>query len=217
MNEHEFEPTPGLPGPLPKGETILWQGAPDWQAFATRALWVKWIVAYFAILAAWGIADQIASGTPAISVALATTRLAALAAVAVGLLLLFAWLVGRTTLYTITTSRIVIRFGIALPMTIQIPFRVIDAAGVTVGSEGIGDIALTLRPQQRIGYLILWPHARPWKLAHAQPALRSLPDAAGAAQILGRALSAAAEQPAEPVRIEVAAESGGNAHVPAAA
>ena len=32
--EYEIEPIPGLPGNLPPGESILWQGSPDWQAFA---------------------------------------------------------------------------------------------------------------------------------------------------------------------------------------
>ena len=27
----DFEPVPGLPAPLPAGETLLWQGAPDWR------------------------------------------------------------------------------------------------------------------------------------------------------------------------------------------
>ena len=26
--EHDFEPQPGLPEPLPRDETLLWQGAP---------------------------------------------------------------------------------------------------------------------------------------------------------------------------------------------
>ncbi|MEY3475503.1 MAG: hypothetical protein RL087_1961, partial [Pseudomonadota bacterium] len=31
-HEHEFEAAPGLPAPLPVGERILWQGAPQWRA-----------------------------------------------------------------------------------------------------------------------------------------------------------------------------------------
>ena len=31
-HEHEFEAQPGLPEKLPRGEVILWQGAPNWKA-----------------------------------------------------------------------------------------------------------------------------------------------------------------------------------------
>ncbi|HQT77728.1 MAG: hypothetical protein B7Z80_04820, partial [Rhodospirillales bacterium 20-64-7] len=107
--EHDFEPVPGLPAPLPAGETILWQGAPRWDVFARRALKIRWMVGYFAALITWGFADRVASGTPAGAVALALLQWFGLAAVAVGLLLLFAWAVGRTTLYTITNRRVVMR------------------------------------------------------------------------------------------------------------
>ena len=47
---------------------------------------------------------------------------------AIGLLTMFAALVARTTIYTITTKRVVIRFGIALPMTIQVSYPMIETA-----------------------------------------------------------------------------------------
>ena len=71
------------------------------------------------------------------------------------------------------------RIGIALPITIQMAFPMLDAAGLTTAADGTGDIALTLRPGQRIAYLLLWPHARPWKLMRAEPTLRGIADAAG--------------------------------------
>ena len=37
MTEYEAEPIRGLPGLLPKGEHIVWQGAPQWQALSRRA------------------------------------------------------------------------------------------------------------------------------------------------------------------------------------
>jgi hypothetical protein len=217
MNEHDYEPVPGLPAPLPQGETILWQGAPRWETFARRAMRVPLVAGYFAVLAVWGVADRLSSGMAATDILLSTLRLAGLAVVAIALLELFAWLVSRTTLYTITTRRVVIRFGIALPITIQVPFRMIESAGARVGSKGAGDIALQLLPGQRIAYLVLWPHARPWKLMTAQPALRGIPDAALVAQILGRALSASASQPAKAVTIPVTESTGAGGHVPAAA
>ena len=36
MSEYENEPIRGLPGLLPKGEYIVWQGSPDWRGLARR-------------------------------------------------------------------------------------------------------------------------------------------------------------------------------------
>jgi hypothetical protein len=159
----------------------------------------------------------LADGTPVLQLAVSSLRLSALAVVAVALLALFAWLVARTTLYTITTRRVVLRFGIALPITLQIPFQKIDAAGCHVWPNGAGDLALSLSKTQRVAYLVLWPHARPWKLGRAEPTLRGIPEAASVAQILGRALAASASQPAQAVTLPVPAETGTGAHLPAAA
>ncbi len=204
MNEHDYEPIPGLPAPLPAGETILWQGAPNWQTLARRALRVRVAALYFAVLIVWGMSGGVSSGLPAMAIALSALRLAGLGIVAIALLTLFAWLLARTTLYTITTRRVVMRFGIALPITIQIPFTMIDTAGLQAWSGGGGDIALTLRADRRIAYLVLFPHARPWKLAKAQPTLRGVPDAPAVAQILAGALAASAAPSPKPVSIPAA-------------
>jgi Bacterial PH domain len=217
MNEHDYEPTPGLPAPLPVGEVILWQGAPRWDTLARRAMRVRWVAGYFVVIAVWGISVRLAQGTPLGEIAVSTLRLSALAVVALALLTLFAWLVARTTLYTITTRRVVMRFGIALPITIQISFRMIQSAGMHAWSDGAGDIALSLLPGQRIGYLVIWPHARPGKLTKAQPTLRGIPDAAAVALILGRALAASASQPATALAVPAISDTGSAAHLPAAA
>jgi hypothetical protein len=217
VNEHEYEPIPGLPAALPAGETILWQGAPDWQTLARRAMHARQVAAYFAILVVWGFVAGLADGTPVLQLAVSSLRLSALAVMAIALLALFAWLVARSTLYTITTRRVVMRFGIALPITLQIPYRQIDAAGCHLWPNGAGDLALSLTKTQRVAFLVLWPHARPWKLARAEPTLRGIPDAAPVAQILGRALAASAAQPAKVVPVPVAAGTASGAHLPAAA
>jgi hypothetical protein len=217
MNEHDYEPVRGLPAPLPAGETILWQGAPHWLILARRALRVRVAETYFVLLIAWGIAGGISAGTPMVDIMVSSLRLAALGTVAVALLFLFAWLLARTTLYTITTRRLVMRFGIALPMTIQIAFPMIDSAALQVWPDGGGDIALSLRRDQRIAYLVLCPHARPWKLAKTQPTLRGIPDAAAAAQVLSRALAASASQAAKPVSLPAADLLANDARAPVAA
>lgn len=217
MNEHDFEPVPGLPAPLPEGEAILWQGSPAWRSLARRALRVRLAGAYFAGLIAWGISGGISAGTPSTVIALSALRLTALGIVALSLLALFAWLIARTTIYTITTRRVVLRFGIALPITIQIAFPMIEAAAMHHWLDGTGEIALALQPGQRVAYLVVWPHTRPWKLLKAEPSLRGLTDAANVARILARALSASALQPAKPVSIPAGAIAGNDTHVPAAA
>jgi hypothetical protein len=217
MVQHDHEPVPGLPAPLPAGESILWQGAPDWKTLARRAMRTRVVSVYFLLLIIWGVSGGVSAATPPIEIALSSLKVAALGAVAVALLTLFAYLVGRTTLYTITTRRVMIRFGIALPMTIQVAYPMIESAGVTVWSNGAGDIAVTLLPTQRIGYAILWPHARPWKFTKAQPSFRSIPDAATVSQILGRALAASASQPATPVGMSGNEAAGSDARAHAAA
>ena len=57
MTEYDHEPIRGLPGDLPAGEEILWQGSPDWRTFARSALYTRYIAGYFAILALFGIAS----------------------------------------------------------------------------------------------------------------------------------------------------------------
>ena len=195
MNEHENEPIPGLPARLPEGETILWQGAPCWKSLARRAFHVGQIGVYFGVLLAWSISAAHADGTPIADAVMSALRVLPLAFLAVIILGVLAWLTSRTTLYTITNRRVVIRFGIALPMTWNVPFSMIDAAGLKAYSDRTGDLSVALKAGQRISYLVLWPHVRPWHLAHAEPTLRGIPDAASVAAILGRALSTAASQP----------------------
>jgi hypothetical protein len=54
-------------------------------------------------------------------------------------------------------------------------------------------------------------------MTRAEPTLRSVPQAAMVAQILGRALAASALQPAKPVSIPVDVLVDNNAHAPATA
>lgn len=188
VNEHEFEPVPGLPAPLPEGETILWQGTPEWRTMARHTMHTRGVAIYFSFLIAWGLAFGAVDGTPLLDLAISSVRLAALGLIAVALLTVFAWLAARTTLYTITNRRVVMRIGIAFPMAIQIPFSRIQNAGLKAWPHGGNDIALSLLADERIAYLAIWPHARPWHFTRPQPSLRAVPDAA--AKVLADALSA---------------------------
>jgi hypothetical protein len=193
--EYEFEPVRGLPEALPAGETMLWQGEPDAAALARGAFHVRAVAMYFGVLVAWRLAAGVADGEPFGTTLVAALWLAALAAAAVGVLAALAWLTARTTVYTITTRRIVIRFGIALPMTVNLPFRIVASAGLKRYPDGSGDIPLVLVPGERLSYLLMWPHVRPWRIARPEPMLRGIADAAPVARLLAGALAAAAGRP----------------------
>jgi hypothetical protein len=184
--EHEFEAAWGLPEALPAGERLLWQGAPDWRRLARRAFHLRKLAVYFAALLLWRITIVWGDGAAAVSSAIGIGTLGALTAL--GLLALMAWLVARTTVYTLTDKRIVLRIGIVLSVTFNLPLRQIDAVRASLAPDGSGDLALVLPATQRIAYLHLWPHARPWHFARPEPMLRALPHAQAVAELLSRTL-----------------------------
>jgi hypothetical protein len=188
---------PGLPGPLPAGEEILWQGKPSWTALAVRVFHVRKVALYFALLAAWRVAAGASDGEEISSALAFALPLVPVAAVAIGLLALLARLAARSATYTITTRRVVMQVGIALSVTFNIPFRIIGGAGLKVRRDGTGDIPLALK-EGRIGYVHLWPHVRPWRLSAPEPMLRAVPDAAKVAAILAGAYLAARDAAAQP-------------------
>jgi hypothetical protein len=49
-HEHEFEPELGLPEPLPAGEKILWQGAPDFSDMLVRVFHFRKLSIYFLLM-----------------------------------------------------------------------------------------------------------------------------------------------------------------------
>jgi hypothetical protein len=188
--EYDFEPVPGLPENLPVGETLLWQGSPNWKNLAIRALHIRGTAIYFALLLIWYTESKLNQGDSWSSVLMSDLRLGALASLTLGLMGVYAWLSARTTIYTITSRRVVMRAGIALPMVLNLPFARIESASLKNHPNGSGDIALTLPSADRVAYLMIWPHVRPWRLNRAEPMLRGLPDAAAAAAILAEALAA---------------------------
>ncbi len=190
MSEHEFEPVRGLPAPLPPGESMLWQGSPRAASFARRLFHLVPLSAYFALLVAWSGGTAWMAGKPPADVAMAFLFPAALAGVALGLLALLATLMARTTVYTITDRRIVLRIGVVLSITFNVPFRSVACAGLRVHADGTGDLPIALAGEERIAYLHLWPHARPWRFARPEPMLRAVPEAERVAAILAGAILA---------------------------
>jgi len=205
-HEHEFEPQRGLPETLPAGEQLLWQGSPDWLALARRAFHLRKLAIYFAVMVLLR-AGFVYGDTGSLAAALrATPGPLALAALALGLVALLAWLSARSTVYTVTNKRVVMRIGIVLTLSFNIPLRRIATAGLHLDAGGTGDLPLALLPPDHIAYLHLWPHARPWRLARPEPMLRSVPEAARVAQILSQAWTEATGL--NPARAPEAARAG---------
>jgi hypothetical protein len=198
-SEHDSEPAPGLPGPLPAGEALLWQGSPNWRGLARRAMHLRGLALYFLVLAAWRGAVLAADGAGAAEVAQGIGLVLLLGAVPLALLAGYAWASARSTIYTITSRRIVVRTGVALPMTINIPFAVVGSAGVARHGDGTGDIVLQLMPPHRVSWLALWPHTRSFRVMRPQPMLRAVSQPEAVAQTLGRALAGSAAMPVRPM------------------
>ncbi len=183
VREHDDEPVRGLPGFLPKGEEIIWQGSPEWKRLALDALHIRAVGVYFAALVVLGAVQAMRGAATWSGIGMTI----AVALIGIGILALIAWGSARSTVYTLTNRRIVMRIGIALPKCINLPLSVIGSADLAQNSDGTGDIALNLTAHQRLGYIQLWPHARPWKLATPQPMLRGVPDAQAVSAMLARA------------------------------
>ena len=100
---------------------------------------------------------------------------------------LIAWRCARSTLYILTDVRLIMRIGMAVETRINIPLKHIEAAHLNMRGREHGDIALELGGERLLGYLLLWPHARPWRFARPQPMLRAVPDAQAVASQLAEA------------------------------
>jgi hypothetical protein len=177
------EPIRGLPGHLPAGEHIVWQGSPNWKRLALTAFHVRGVAVYFALILV------VALVTGASVTGVVATIGAGVAAVAV--LGLIAWLSARSTVYTLTNRRIVLRIGIALPTCINVPLKIIGNASVKAHPDGTADLPLQIMGPSRMGWMMLWPHARPWKLGNPEPMMRAVPEGMRVAALLARTLAEA--------------------------
>ncbi len=188
-DDFEIEPVEGLPELPPEGEEILWRGRPSTMALAREAMNLNWIIGYFAVLMAWrflSVSDIMPLGQ-AIG---ATVPFLLLGMVVCGLLIGVSYIQARNTVYTITSARVAMRIGAALTLTLNLPYREIANASLSLRKNGTGTIALETTGKTQFSLLVLWPHARPWHFSPSQPALRAIPDAADVAKILARAAEA---------------------------
>jgi Bacterial PH domain len=201
VSEYDFEPIRGLPGDLPPGEVLLWQGSPDWWILARRVFHIPLIAAYLILFNAWHIVSAAYDGAALVDTARSVALLAVMLIACCGILAGMAYAIARTTVYSVTSERVILRYGIAFPMAFNLPFGKIETAALKTYGSGFGDIPLTLSKGEKIAYAMLWPNARPWRVSQPQPMLRSVPKAEEVAAILGQALAKAASRRATSANI----------------
>jgi hypothetical protein len=186
ITEYEAEPIPGLPGLPPKGEKVLWQGSPDWRVLARTAFHTRTVAIYFGVLVALALVNLVRTGS--------TTGVIITGCMGVfvyALLNAIAWGTARSTIYTLTDRRIVLRIGMALPKCINLPLSLVGSVGLNRHADGSGDLPVKLTARQPLGYVVLWPHARPWQLKEPEPMLRAVPEVDRVAALIARACLAA--------------------------
>ena len=191
LTEHGLEPIPGLPETLPAGEVLLWQGAPAWTEIAQRVFLIRWVMAYFLFLAGWDLLNAALQGTSMVTAIGSAATLMLVGSLAIAILVLLAKVTAKTSVYSITSRRLVLSVGVALPITINIPFAAIAGANLRNRKDGHGDIVMELLPSHRISWIALWPHCAGWSVGRPRPMLRGVVDAAGVARILGEAVASA--------------------------
>jgi hypothetical protein len=195
-----------LPAPLPVGERVIWQGKPSFMGLALRSFHIREVAIYFGVLLAWRLWSNWSHGMQGRDAVISALWLIAPAISAIAVLAGLAWLFRRAACYTITSKRVLFQFGVALPITMNIPLNKITNAALKVHRDGSGDIPLGVSDSKRVSYLLLWPHIRPWRLRAPEPMLRALPDAAIVAAKLSDALGG---QPA-PTVVALAASANRN-------
>jgi hypothetical protein len=175
-HEHEFEPQFGLPERLPQDEFIVWQGSPDVGALAASAFHIKKLVIYFLLLivaCAWPALETQAG---AMAVLQAIKWIAPLSLLGLASVWLMAYMTSRATVYTLTNKRVVMRLGIVLTVTFNLPLKQIASSDVRLLESGFGDITLALQGSDRIAWVHLWPSVRPWRISKPEPTLRAISD-----------------------------------------
>jgi len=174
-HEYEFEPQYGLPERLPSDEFIVWQGSPGVAALASSAFHIKKLAIYFAVLigaCAWPALEE---GAGVMAVLLSIKWIAPLALIGLGSVWLMAYMTSRTTVYTLTNKRVVMRLGIVFTVSFNFPLKQVASADIRTLHNGFGDITLALKGSDRIAWIHLWPSVRPWKINKPEPTLRAIP------------------------------------------
>jgi hypothetical protein len=131
---------------------------------------------------------RLANGEELVAAARSLPYVFGMAVVACGILTGLAYLSARTTLYTLTSKRLLLKIGVALPAYVNLPLKHIDSAAFAETGSGCGTICFRTAGETRLAYLLLWPHAKPWHFRRPQPALRDIPHADQVANKIAQAL-----------------------------
>jgi hypothetical protein len=119
-----------LPAPLPSGERVIWQGKPSFKGLALRSFHIREVAIYFGVLMLWKLGSNWAYGGSLADGVISVLWLVAPALSAIAVLAGLAWLFRRAACYTITSKRVLFQFGVALPMTMNIPLSKIAKAAL---------------------------------------------------------------------------------------
>lgn len=179
----------GVSEALPPGERILWEGAPNARALARHLFFMRPLSAYLGAMVLWWVAvnrTQVATeqfwATLGIQLML------------VGGVIGGAWLLSRAiangTTYAITDRRIVMRFGVIFPLTINVPLHYVEGASAREFPDRTGQIAVQLTKKESIAWIVLFPHVRPWKFTNPEPLLRGLTEPVKVGEVLRAAVLA---------------------------
>jgi len=183
-HEHEFEPQFGLPEPLPVNERVLWQGTPSRTRIAREVFHLRAISIYFATIIVLRFVFHYHDTGSVVEALANATWLLPVFGTGLALLWGLAHGIARTTVYTITDRRVVMRVGIVLSLTFNLPFARIRSAQVARRGPRGGDIVLELVEGDKIAWAHLWPHLRPWCFTWPQPMLRGLDEVEAPARLL---------------------------------
>jgi len=186
MREYEYEPLTGLPEHLPEGEEIVWQGVPRWTALANRVFQVRTLALYFTLLVTIHVIYKLMDGASMQHIIVGMTWQLSLASVSLGLLAGAAWLYARSTVYTLTNRRLVLRSGVATPMMVNLPLEKVESAGLRLCSDGTGDVLFTPTSDAKLYYMLLWPHVRLLGFRRIQPLFRGITDPQHVARLLAK-------------------------------
>lgn len=168
---------------LPPGERLLWEGAPAPRAIARHLLFVRPLAAYFALMVAWWVVANLdKAGTMDFWMPVAL-QLTLVSLVLAGVLGLSNWIAQSTT-YAITDRRIVMRLGVIFPLTVNIPLSYVVGAQARTFTDGTGQIAVQLDQKEKLAWIVLFPHVRPWRFSTPEPLLRGLTDPAEVGRVL---------------------------------
>ena len=179
----------GVSEALPPGERILWEGAPNARALARHLFFLRPLSAYLGAMVLWWVAVNRTQINTETFWATLGIQLMLVGGVVGG-----AWMLARAiangSTYAITDRRIVMRFGVIFPLTVNVPLHYVEGASARGFADGTGQIAVQLTEKESIAWIVLFPHVRPFEFSKPQPLLRGLMDPVKVGEVLRAAVLA---------------------------